>query len=114
MKLSKSDLIVLMNPISHVIRNRQLSLRRRLSVISGFLILTWLPLTVVIAYWITSSNDSAGGFPDVALIGILVSAAWISTVTYWAGKERGLSEAQQLVTAEIEKQAENHSLRQNE
>jgi hypothetical protein len=109
MKWSKSDVIVLMNPCFHVIRNRQLSLQQRLSVISGFLILTWLPLTVFIAYWIKSSNDSVGGFPDVALTGILVSAAWISTVTYWAGKDRGLSEAQRLVTAEIKKQADNHS-----
>jgi hypothetical protein len=108
MKLPTSDLIVLMNPIFHVIRNRQLLLQRRLSVIGWFLVLTWFPLTIFIAYWITRSNDSVSGFPDVALIGLLVIAAWISTVTYWAGKDRGLSEAQRLVTAEIEKQAEKH------
>lgn len=95
-------------PCLHVVRNRQLSLQRRLSVPGGFLVLIWFPLTVFIAYWITSANDPAGGFPDVALIGLLVSAAWISAVTYWAGKDRGLSEAQRLVKTEIEKQAKKH------
>lgn len=108
MKLSKSDVITLMNPCFHVVRNRQLELQRRVGVVSGFLILTWFPLTILIAFWVTRSNDSVGGFPDVALIGLLVSAAWLCTATYWAGKDRGLSEAQKLVAAEIEIQAEKH------
>jgi hypothetical protein len=105
-KFTKNDLITLMNPIVYPLRSRRTALHRWAAPFIAVSVFTWLPVTIVLVLLVSRSEPSGNALFYNILGVTLLSSAWVAAITYLGGRDRGLSEAQEIVQETIHDQIE--------